>query len=149
MFKFITAIVSRIRADITLGKMAHGWARAGSPTPLATAVEEAGMRAHLESIRDFCSKAFLETGAPIDALKTRWLNERLKPMIPAIGQTRAETLKAILADMPVAELFHPQALKVWRAEATALQNYWLREGRRMYGPSGMSPELQRVLGGAR
>lgn len=113
--------INRLRAWWNFQGIVHHYHKQGSLTPLWDAMQEVDIRADLERLRDFASDAYLKDGSKtVEQLKQAWFDDYLKPHAGCYTVDRMRMTRKIVKEMPVFELFHPDALRKWEASVAAI-----------------------------
>ena len=139
--------LDQFRMDMALLDIENAYRKAGHPNPRLAANEELFIRAeYIERFRDDASRMYLR-GVPLNEYKETWINRNLNSEYAALDTVTLENVRAVIRDMPADEAFYGEALRKhaheldqWTAEVQAA-------AKKKYGPSGLTPRMQRVLRG--
>lgn len=138
--------INRMRERSALEAIARRHKKWGHPAPFIGAMREVHLRAELELFRDFANELYLaEPDIDLGEIKSRWAEHRLKPMarLPG-GYEDAAILRDVIREMPIREMLHGAALKLWESRAHALHRSNL-EAQRKRSTGPWSPEASRIL----
>lgn len=107
------AALARLRVQMAFASIVARYRRQGHALPAAIAMKEVQFRGLLEEFRDFASDAMIAEQPTLDDIRRRWIEERLRPMAEFMPSADVAILRNVIRDMPVREMLHPEALRVW------------------------------------
>lgn len=123
----IRAALARLRVEMAFASIVARYRRLGHALPAAMAMKEVQYRGLLEEFRDFASDAMVKERPMLDDIRRRWLETRLKPMAEFMPHEDVAIIRNVIRDMPVREMLHPEALRVWERDVQSAGEFRLTE----------------------
>jgi hypothetical protein len=121
--------------------------RQGAPKPRKAANQEVFIRAHyLERYRDYATERYMRGHDLADSAKL-FIEKNLMARTTALDTATTAVVRSIIREMREDEALHPEGLAKYRADMQRGIDEAVAQSKQLYGATGHSPHVTRVLRG--